>query len=129
MSPSSIRLLFRTAASFNLGAVLVFLPQLGIARAMGLDPIPTGTMFEYVGIGAVLLFGVGYWMTATSPDQHRGIVQIGLAGKVMVIVIVLALYAAGTANLRLLGVISGDVVYSVLFARYLLSTGIGVRSS
>ena len=121
MTQRSTRLLFGVAGLFNFGAVLLFLPSPGIGRAMGLLPVPTGNMFEYVGLAAVFLFGIGYWMVARAPEQNRGIVQLGLAGKILVVSIALAYFFVGTANLRLLGLISGDLVFSVLFAWYLVA--------
>ena len=114
MNPTHTRLLFRVAALFNVGAVLLFLPQLGISRAMGLSPVPTGSLLEYVALGAVLLFGIGYWMAASTPEQNRAIIQLGLAGKVLVVGLAVGYYIAGAANLPFLGVISGDLVFSVL---------------
>ena len=106
MSPQKIRILFRTAALFNWSAVVFFLPALGIADRLG-HGAPTGTPFEHVGLGAIALFGIGYWMVASAPEQNRGIVQLGLLGNV---------------SLPLALVVSGDIVFAVLFARYLVGT-------
>lgn len=122
MSASRVRVLFRTAAVFNWSAVALFLPALGLAERFGLSPAPTGTLFEHVGIAAVGLFGVGYWMAASAPDRQRGVIQLGLAGKVIVVALVIAYYLAGEVSLRLALVISGDAIYAVLFTRYLTAT-------
>ena len=122
MSTNRVRVLFRTAAVFNWSAVALFLPALGLAERLGLSPAPTGTLFEHVGIAAIGLFGVGYWMAGSAPDRQRGVIQLGLAGKVIVVALVLAYYLAGDANLRLTLVISGDAIYAVLFTRYLAKT-------
>lgn len=122
MSPRRVRILFRTAALFNWSAVVLFLPAFGLAERLGLHTAPTGTPFEHIGIAAIGLFGVGYWMVASSPDQNRGIAQLGLAGKVMVIALVVGHYVADDVNLRLTLVVCGDVVYSVLFAWYLTTS-------
>lgn len=122
MSPRRVRILFRTAALFNWSAVVLFLPAFGVAERLGLHTAPTGTPFEHIGIAAIGLFGVGYWMVAASPEQNRGIAQLGLAGKVLVIALILGHYMAHDVNLRLTLVVCGDVVYSALFAWY-LTTG------
>ena len=121
MQPKTARIIFYTAALFNWGAVLLFLPALGIARQLGIDPAPTGTIFEEVALAAVFAFGVGYWMVGNAPDRHRGIVQIGLAGKLMVVAIVVAHYLAGSASLAMTAVVSGDLIYAVLFILFLKS--------
>ncbi|KRC53323.1 MULTISPECIES: hypothetical protein [unclassified Nocardioides] len=122
MPARQARILFRTAALFNAAAVLLFLPALGLAEDLGLRPVPTDTVFSHIGIAAIGLFGVGYWMAGGSPDRNRGIVQLGLAGKVLVVAIVAGHLVDGTANGRLTAVVSGDVVFSLLFAWYLVAT-------
>jgi hypothetical protein len=121
LSPQRIRILFRTAALFNWSAVVFFLPILGLADRLG-HGAPTGTPFEHIGIGAVGLFGLGYWMVASAPEQNRGIVQLGLLGKVLAVALVVGHYLAGNVSLPLALVVSGDVVFAVLFARYLATT-------
>jgi hypothetical protein len=122
MSPQKIRILFRTAALFNWSAVVFFLPVLGLADRLGYGA-PAGTAFEHVGLGAIGLFGLGYWMVASAPEQNRGIVQLGLLGKMLAVGLVVGHYLAGNVSLPLALVVSGDVIFAVLFARYLAKTG------
>ena len=128
MSPQKIRILFRTAALFNWSAVVFFLPVLGLADRLG-HGAPTGTPFEHVGLGSIGLFGLGYWMVASAPEQNRGIVQLGLLGKVLAVALVAGHYLAGNVSLPLALVVSGDLIYAVLFARYLATTRAGHRVS
>ena len=121
MSPQKIQILFRAAALFNWSAVVLFLPVLGLADRLG-HGAPTGTVFEHVAIGAIGIFGLGYWMVASAPEQNRGIVQLGLLGKVLVVALVAGHYLAGNVSAPLALVVSGDVVFAVLFARYLATT-------
>jgi hypothetical protein len=121
MSPQKTRILFRTAALFNWSAVVFFLPVLGIADRLGRGA-PSDTAFEHLGLGAIALFGLGYWLVASAPEQNRGIVQLGLLGKVLAIVLVVGHYVAGNVSLPLALVVSGDAVFAVLFARYLATT-------
>ena len=122
MTLATARPLFRVAALFNWSAVLLFLPALGIARAIGIDPVPTGTILEEVGLLAIFLFGVGYWMAASAPDAHRGILKLGLAGKLGVVAIVGMHFVSNTANLIWMLVVSGDLLFAVLFILYLRAT-------
>ena len=121
MSPQKTRVLFRLAALFNWSAVVFFLPALGLADRLGRGA-PTDTAFEHLGIGAIALFGLGYWMVGSAPEKNRGIVQLGLLGKVVAIALVAGHYLAGNVSLPLALVVSGDVVFAVLFARYLATT-------
>lgn len=129
MSDTSARTLFRIAALFNFSAVLLFLPVLGLADRFDLQGAPTGTTFEHVGVAAIGLFGIGYWMAAGDPHRHRGIIQLGLAGKILVVVLVVIHLLDGSANGRLVGVVSGDVVFSGLFSWYLIVSRTEARST
>ena len=122
MSDASARTLFRVAALFNFSAVLLFLPALGLAERFDLQGAPTGTTFEHVGVAAVGLFGIGYWMAAGDPYRHRGVIQLGLAGKILVVTLVVMHLVDGSANGRLVAIVSGDVVFSGLFIWYLVSS-------
>ena len=122
MTLATARPLFRFSALFNWTAVLLFLPALGIGRAIGIDPVPTGTILEEVGLLAIILFGVGYWMAASAPDAHRGILKLGLAGKLGVVAIVGMHFVSSTANLIWMLVVSGDLLFAVLFILYLRAT-------
>ena len=121
MSPQNTRILFRLAALFNWSAVLFFLPELGLADRLGRGA-PSNTAFEHLGLGAIALFGLGYWMVASAPEQNRGIVQLGLLGKVLAIVLVVGHYVAGNVSLPLALIVSGDAIFAVLFAWYLATT-------
>lgn len=122
MPTDNARVLFRSGAVFNWVATLLLLPESRLANRLGMRPAPTGTLSDHVAAGAVGLFGVGYWMAGSAPERHRGIIQLGLAGKILVIALVLGHYLAGNANLRLTAAVLGDLIYSVLFARYLATS-------
>jgi hypothetical protein len=121
LSPQKIQILFRSAALFNWAAAVFFLPVLGLADRLGYGG-PTGTVFEHLGLGFIALFGLGYWMVASAPEQNRGIVQLGLLGKSLAVALVVGHYVAGNVSAPLALVVSGDVVFAVLFARYLATT-------
>jgi hypothetical protein len=122
VSATKVSILFRSAALFNWAAALLFLPTTGLAHRFGLHPAPTGTWLEHFGIAAVVLFGFGYWMAGGPPEHHRGIIQLGLVGKVTAVLIVFGHYLDDTANLQLTLVILGDAVFVGLFAWYLVSS-------
>jgi len=123
MSPSQQRLLFYSAAIFNWSACLILYAPLGIASALNLSHAVHNGPFEQVAIMAVAIFGLGYWMVARNPEAHRGIVILGLIGKIAVVAILLGHYfLVGDININLAALSSGDVIYSVLFFMYLNSS-------
>jgi hypothetical protein len=116
------RVLFYSAAVFNWAACLVFLEPLGIARLLNLSHSVGGAPFDQVALMAIALFGLGYWMVGANPGAHRGIVILGLIGKLGVVAIMFSHYFfIGDVNFNVLGLVSGDLIYSVLFYRFLRS--------
>ncbi len=120
---SYTRFMFGTAALFNFGAAALFLPGLGLAAALSLQPQAGQGLFDQVALLAIFIFGVGYWMVAGNPQAHRGIVKLGLAAKLGVIAIAwVHVLFVGDANVRLALLVSGDLLYSLLFIQHLRRT-------
>jgi len=122
MEAKTARLLFTIGALFNFGAVLLFMPALGIAERLGIGPAPTGTIFEDIGIAAIFVFGVGYWLAAQALEEYRGFIKVGILSKFVIVALVVAHYLAGNASLLLTLAISGDLIFAALFISYLRST-------
>lgn len=118
MTAQSARLLFKTAAVFNWLAVLLFVPWLGMPALLGLPPAGTG-VYDQIALLAIAGFGWGYWMAGDDPAAHRGIIGLGGALKVGVVLIVFAHAFAGTAPWNLAALVVCDLVCAALFFRYL----------
>jgi hypothetical protein len=116
------RALFYSAAVFNWIAALILFAPLGIARVLGLAPLPTGGVYEQIAIVAIAAFGLGYWWVARDPAGNRSIVKLGLLAKLAVVAVVLLCVVQGTGNARLAVLVSGDLISVVLFAMHLRST-------
>lgn len=122
-TPTYTRTLFRTAALFNFGAAALFLPAFGLAAMLGLQPLAGNGLFEQIALLAIGTFGLGYWMVAGDPQAHRGIVQLGLLAKLGVVALAWAhVLFVGDANVRLGVLVSGDLLYALLFIQHLRST-------
>jgi hypothetical protein len=119
MNTKTVRLLFRSAAIFNWSAVLLFLPVPGLAQRFGVDPAPTGTIFELAAFAAIFAFGIGYWRVAGAPEKYEGLVRIGMLAKLLVVAIAYSLCIGGSISLAMAGAASGDLIYGVLFWHYL----------
>lgn len=117
------RNLFRTAALFNFGAAALFVPATGVATALGLQPLADNALFTQIALLAIAVFGLGYWMVSVDPKAQRGIVQLGVLAKLGVVAIAwVHVLFVGDANLRLGLLVSGDLLYAVLFMQHLRST-------
>lgn len=115
------RALFRVAALFNFAAVAMLLPASGISAMLGLDPAPDNGMFNQVALLAIFGFGAGYWMVARDPSQNRAVVVLGMCLKLGVVGIAAAHFAAGRANLNMLLLVSGDLLFAAAFACFLFA--------
>lgn len=119
MQLKQAKALFTVAALFNFTAVILLHPATGIAAALGLVPLIGAGAFEQVALLAIAVFGAGYWMVGRNPDHHRGLVKVGLASKLGVVAIILGHFVAGSANIRMLLLVSGDLIFALAFLCFL----------
>ena len=116
--------LFRVAAIFNL---LVGLPTLfafpALTSLIG-TPEPRSVWTDLVG-AAVTLFGWIYWRIAVDPVGCRPYALLGVVGKLAFVVVVYANFAFGGAPVGLAALVTVDLVFAVLFARWLRDTAPG----
>ena len=122
MTERNIKILFSAAAIFNWTACLLFIEPLGLAAAFNLPHSVGGDPFGQIALVAIFLFGVGYWMVPSNPTEYRGIVILGVPGKIAVAAIAFGHYFSGDVNFNLAGLTLGDVIFAALFIRYLKAT-------
>lgn len=123
MTSKQHRIMFYSAAIFNWCACLIFFAPLGIADALDLSHSVSSGPFEQIALMAIALFGLGYWMVARDTGANRGIVVLGLIGKLGVVAILFGHYfLGGDVNFNLAGLSLGDLIYSILFFQFLRST-------
>lgn len=123
MTDRQVRILFYAAAAFNWVACLLFLEPLGLAAAFNLSHSVGSDPFGQIALLAILIFGFGYWMVPGNPTGYRGVVILGLIGKIGVVAIAFSHYFfVGDVNFNLAGLTLGDVVFAALFFRYLRAT-------
>lgn len=118
MSETGWTRVFVAAAIFN---ALVGL-QLLIAPASGIDalPLPAGDfLWPRMAGGLILMFGVGYWIVAQDLDRNRGIIGIGAAGKLLVVLILLIYWIKGTIGFWGFSISLIDLALALLFIRFL----------
>lgn len=123
------RVLFYVAALFNFGAVALLLPAAGIAPVLGLNPAPDNGMFNQIALLAIFGFGAGYWAVAHDPSRNRAMVVVGMVLKLGVVGIAAMHYAAGTANLNLMALVSGDLLFAGAFLYFLLAPPAGSNAA
>jgi hypothetical protein len=121
MQVKHARLLFYVAAVFNFAAVVLLHPASGMATMLGLSPAAGSGVFDQIALLAIFAFGVGYWLVARNPDRNRDLVKIALTAKLGVVGIIVAHFLAGSANARLVLLVSGDLLFSLAFLYFLMA--------
>ena len=124
MTDRQVKILFSAAAVFNWTACLLFFEPLGLAAAFNLSHAVSGDPFGQIALIAIFIFGCGYWLVPGNPTEYRGIVILGLIGKLAVVAIAFSHYFFGDVNFNLAGLTLGDVIFSVFFFKYLKATAV-----
>lgn len=115
--------LFKSAACFNVLAGLPFLVAMApVANLMGLEVTPTSALFIQITMALVVIFGWAYWMISCDPVRFRPYIVLGIVLKIMVVAIIWGHWLAGSISWPLPVLASGDIVYALLFWRYLSGT-------
>lgn len=128
MSRSQARLLFASAALWNVAAATVALLAPDFHRGMFFVPT-TGPIDTIARVDTqafwvtVLFFGVGYGIVARDPDRNHALVFIAALGKIYVFFAWSWHWHAGEmTRFALFGAV-GDLVFAALFLWFLRSTG------
>ncbi len=119
MSEQGWTRVFVVAAIFN---VLIGLPLL-LDPAMGptILPLPAvDLIWPRLTGGMIFIFGIGYWIVSRDLDRNRGIIAIGAAGKLLVVLQLLIYWIKGTIGFWSFSVSLIDLVFAVLFIRFLV---------
>jgi hypothetical protein len=114
------RSLFVTAACFNwVVGLFIFADYPLAARLLEFSGPPT--VWVHLVAATVVLFGIAYGLVAKEPQRYRPFVGLGAAGKLTFAAIIYYHWLAGDAPMRLALLVTVDVIFALLFLRYLLS--------
>jgi hypothetical protein len=113
---------FAVAALFNIavGAAMVIVPS-RIAMHLNVDGLGAPYVVATVGL-LIVAFGIGYGMVAQDPAHNRGVIWIGMIGKLGVAGLGALQFAAAIIPFRYLALGMTDVVFAGLFALFLWRT-------
>jgi hypothetical protein len=94
-----------------------------VGPALGLDPA-TGTnlVFLYMSATMIGVFGYAYLRAALDPTRYRAFVELGAIGKLLAVVAASVPALRGQVGWQLPLLVSGDLVYALLFIDFLRRT-------
>lgn len=108
---------------FIIGALWNFvlaLPYL-ISSFMGTTIFTGASLMYYQGfLCIVIIFGIGYFMVGLNIDKNHGIVIMGVIGKILVFIFFLVYYLMGHLPFRYVLVGVGDLIFAILFIKFLI---------
>ena len=120
------KILFLVAGIWNIGAAFpcwigsVFMQE----QAFKLFGMPTTvSLFPFHAMfWLIITFGVGYIIVSRNIEENRGIVIIGIIGKILYALDCIITVSLKEANLILLGTGLVDLIFVILFIDFLLKT-------
>ncbi|MBV8667311.1 MAG: hypothetical protein JO269_12585 [Burkholderiaceae bacterium] len=120
-SVQSVRFLFSHGALFNLSAGILLITaslNASVARLIGLKVVTDLWAAQFVGL-TVLVFGWIYWTIGRNPVKNRDMIQFGLIGKSLTVLVIGGHFLLGNLTWQAPALASFDAMYTVLFWRAL----------
>ncbi len=117
------RLLYTVAALWNwiLSVTFLILPRIDINYFhLAGDTIPPTLLWFDCFMGLVFAFGIGFYVVGLDSTANHGLVKIAIFEKVWVFVIGLYYFAIGQASATVLAVVTGDLIFGLLFLEDLI---------
>ncbi len=70
----------------------------------------------------IFVYGIGYYFVSQDPEKNRGIVWMGILGKMAVFITALFYFPKKIITLLAMLLCLGDFVFSILYALFLVKT-------
>jgi hypothetical protein len=114
------RPLFPVAAAFNVmvGAPMLLAYPMS-ASLLRIEGPPT--VWYHICAAIVLVFGYAYWCISQDPVRYRPYVPLGVIGKLAFVAVIYWHWLAGDASPRLAALVTLDLVFALLFLRFLVT--------
>lgn len=117
---SGWRLMFRLAGVFNIAvAIPLWFAPVMVSRLLGLEPVPVDFLYTDLFAVLVITFGIGYWRVGANPQRNRVMIEKGIIGKLLVVLVGYQHFLAGTTSLPFAVLVTGDLIWAIFFWRYL----------
>lgn len=102
------------------GIMAIALPAFHFKQMFAVLPpeqamFPFIMMYHYTFWGIVIIMGIGYWMTALTPNDNRAVLFLGGAGKLVCAITWLALFMMGHGNWLMIAGTAYDGLFGILF--------------
>lgn len=126
-APTWLRAAMLGTALMNFGAAILFLPPAGTMRALAGFPDAAPAVYLAILAMFVALFGAGYLWVAVTGRADPLFVGLAAAGKTAFVTLLVGFAACGGVPWRAPLVAGGDLVFALLFVRWLVAAAPGTR--
>ena len=117
-APRWLRIAMLATAVMNAGAALLFLPAAAPLRAFAGLPAEAPAVYLATVMLFVLLFGAGYLYVGLTGHADPLFVGLSAVGKLSFVTLLVGFALAGAVTWRAPMVAGGDLVFGVLFLRW-----------
>ncbi|MBW2162060.1 MAG: hypothetical protein JRH14_19190 [Deltaproteobacteria bacterium] len=115
--------LFTVGALWNWG-VAGLITALALFELEGiawfLNEVPKSFLWLYFSMGAVAVFGLGYYWVGRDVQRNRAIIKMGVVGKTMVFALILPAWQTGEVTALTAAAATVDLVFTILFIDVLM---------
>jgi hypothetical protein len=111
--------------NISIGGSALVLPKLinkivfGLKSTITFGPVTFALRLVWA---LVFVYGIGYYFVSRDPEKNRGIVWMGIIGKLAFFFTALAYYPKKVITLLATLLCFGDFVFSILFSLFLIKT-------
>ena len=116
--------LFFIGALWNWSAAILFVGLSVVNRQLltYFHNIPQTMLWYYCFLGAVFVFGMGYYWISKDVRRNRDIIKMGIMGKIIVFLLFLIYLLKGEITFLLFLAGCVDLIFTVLFVKVLVRT-------
>ena len=109
--------------SIAVGGMLLFtfINKLGFGFDIVI-PYGPATFALRIAYGLILVYGIGYYFVSTDLSKNRGIVWMGILGKIAVFLTAIMSFAVNQFTIICFLLAIGDLIFVCLFGYFLIKT-------
>jgi len=116
--------LFLIGALWNWGAAILFVGLSVVNKQLlaYFHNIPQTMLWYYCFLGAVFIFGIGYYWISKDVSRNRDIIKMGIIAKIMVFLMFFIYLFKGEITILLFLAGCVDLIFTILFVKVLVHT-------
>lgn len=115
-NPRWFRWVLLVAAFMNILGALTFMPPFPVLRTLAQLPQPEPPLYAWMLALWILFFGLAYLRLAFAKTQERLLLQVGTAGKLSFVVLLVVYWLQGDLPSLALQAGLNDLIFACLFA-------------